>query len=327
MGSIIETVLLLALPASGKSELRRYLDLLPPKECESRYHLGPTAQLDDYPYVHLMRVIDDSLADAGEERRFFEAPDRGFADPVDWETLIALVNEDYSDMAAGRRRSPEAPASWMLQRIDRAREAVGANPALAGLTKDAVGAIERAITGEVEELVSEWNRLLPQSLDGKTVVIEFARGGPAGSGCPLPEHFGYLASLKRLSAEILERASILYVWVTPEQSRAKNLERARPDADGSILFHGVPEHVMRNDYGCDDIGWLLEHSDHPGTARIESRGRTFHVPAARFDNRTDLTTFLRGEKSAWESNLLHDLETGLGQAFGHLWKNYAANHR
>jgi len=327
MSDIIETVLLLALPASGKSELRRYLDLLPVDECASRYHLGPTAQLDDYPYVHLMRVIDDNLAEAGERRVFFEASDRGFADPADWETLIALVNEDFSDMAAGRSRSPAEPSEWLFERIERARETVGAGPALAGLPDPARQCVAQAIEGEVNEQIAEWNRLLPDTLDGKTVVIEFARGGPEGATYPLPDHFGYQASLGRLSAEILERASILYVWVTPEQSRAKNLERAKPDADGSILFHGVPEHVMRNDYGCDDIGWLLEHSDKPGTVRVETRGRTFHVPAARFDNRTDLTTFLRGEKSSWDSSLLRDLETGLGQTFGQLWQSYSAHHK
>jgi len=327
MSDIIETVLLLALPASGKSELRRYLDLLPADECARRYHLGPTAQLDDYPYVHLMRVIDDTLAASGQGRIYFAAPDRGFADPVEWETLIALINEDYEDMAAARRRAPSDPASWMMARLDRAREAVGAAPRLAGLGSETAGRVAEAISGEVEQLAAEWNRLLPDGLGGHTVVIEFARGGPVGSGYPLPEHHGYLPSLSRLSAEILERAVILYVWVMPEQSRAKNLERARPDADGSILFHGVPEHVMRHEYGCDDMEWLLQRSDRPGTVLVETRGRAFHVPAARFDNRTDLTTFLREEKSSWKSEALYDLEASLSQTFDRLWQTYSANHR
>jgi hypothetical protein len=327
MTEIIDTVLLLALPASGKSELRRYLDLLPPDQCEERYHLGPTSQLDDYPYVHLMRVIDDTLADAGAVRIFFEAPDRGFADPAEWETLIELVNKDFSDLAAGVGRNPDAPARWLLERIDAAQEAVGVKALTTRLERDAIDKVEQAIAGEANELLAEWNRSLPASLDGRTVVIEFARGGPAGSDYPLPDHHGYLPSLSRLSSDILERAAILYVWVTPEQSRAKNQERARPDADGSILFHGVPEHVMLNEYGCDDIEWLLQRSDRPGTVRVETRGRSFHVPAARFDNRTDLTTFLREDKSAWDSKKLRDLEAGLGQTFGRLWQIYSANHK
>lgn len=327
MTDIIETVLLLALPASGKSEVRRYLDLLPEDECRRRYHLGPTVQLDDYPYVHLMRVIDDALAADGAKRQFFAAPDQGYADPVDWETLIALVNEDFADLAAGKRREPEAPASWLIERIDRARELVGGAAPLAELDSERLRLVEDAIAGEAAELMAAWNRDLPPTLDGRTVVIEFARGGPDGSGFPLPAHFGYLASLARLSAEILDRTAILYIWVTPEQSRAKNRERAKPGANGSILFHGVPEHVMLNDYGCDDLGWLLERSDHPGTVRVESRGRTFYVPTARFDNRTDLTTFLREDRADWKSEDLEQLEDGLSQTFDRLWKLYAANHR
>jgi hypothetical protein len=327
MTDIIETVLLLALPASGKSEVRRYLDLLPEDTCRQRYHLGPTAQLDDYPYVHLMRVIDDALAADGAKRLFFAAPDRGYADPVDWETLIALVNEDYADLAAGRRREPESPARWLIERIDRAREQVGGAAALAGLGSRQQRAVEEAIAAVAAEAVAAWNRDLPETLAGRTVVIEFARGGPAGSGFPLPPHWGYLPSLARLSTEILERAAILYIWVTPEQSRAKNRERTKPDSDGSILFHGVPEHVMKNDYGCDDLEWLLERSDRPGTALVESRGRTFHVPAARFDNRTDLTTFLRQDRADWKAGDLEQLEQGLSQTFDRLWKLYAANHR
>jgi hypothetical protein len=274
-----------------------------------------------------MRVIDDALAADGAERLFFAAPDRGYADPVDWETLTALVDEDYADLAAGRRRAPGAPVSWLIERIDRARELVGGASALAGLGSRRLRAVEEAIADEAIELVSAWNRDLPQTIEGRTVVIEFARGGPADAGLPLPAHCGYLPSLARLSTEILERAAILYIWVTPEQSRAKNQERARPDADGSILFHGVPEHVMRNDYGCDDLEWLLERSDRPGTVRVESRGRTFHIPAVRFDNRTDLTTFLRQDRADWKADDLERLEQGLSQAFDRLWKIYSANHR
>ena len=52
---IIDILLLLALPASGKSEVRRYLANLTPAQCRDDFHLGPTVQLDDYPYVHMMR--------------------------------------------------------------------------------------------------------------------------------------------------------------------------------------------------------------------------------------------------------------------------------
>ena len=71
MARSIDTLLLLALPASGKSELRRYLAHLDPQVAEEDLHLGPTVQLDDYPYVHMMRRIAQELASMGEDPVFF----------------------------------------------------------------------------------------------------------------------------------------------------------------------------------------------------------------------------------------------------------------
>ena len=59
MSEFLETLLLFSLPASGKSELRRYLASLTPEQCRGDFRMGPTLQLDDYPYVHLMHRIDD----------------------------------------------------------------------------------------------------------------------------------------------------------------------------------------------------------------------------------------------------------------------------
>ena len=62
MTNKLDTVLLLALPASGKSETRTYLKSLSAEQCLRDFHLGSTVQLDDFPYVHLMRRIDEELA-------------------------------------------------------------------------------------------------------------------------------------------------------------------------------------------------------------------------------------------------------------------------
>lgn len=302
MDRVFEVVLLLALPASGKSEIRRYLDWLSPHVARTEFGLAPTIQIDDYPYVHLMRRISQEQRRLGWEPAFFADDTEPFLDDRDWGTLTLLIEEDFHGLSFVD--GPARPASWLLDRFDRARRTVGAVAAFSD--HPARPALEEAIAKDAAELVEQ----LPSgALDGSTVVMEFARGGPVGSAMPLPPPFGYRYSLSLLSPEILSRAVILYVWVTPEESRRKNRERARPGADGSILHHGVPEAVMAAEYGIDDMAWLLETSDVPGTVTIAAHDQVFHLPAARFDNRVDRTSFLRDDPSDWppeDVRLLHD---------------------
>ena len=322
MNDVFDTVLLLALPASGKSEIRRYLEHQTENTCRERFHMGQTVQLDDYPYVHIMRRVDDFLEGAGRSRVFFEAGDRGFADTADWGTLISLINEDYTDIRALRKRKPDEPVRWILDRFDRARKAVGARAPFSTMESSDRDLLLNGLVTEVDDLISDWNANVPTSLEGKTVVIEFARGGPKDSPMPLPKCYGYGYSLAALSPEILSRSAILYIWVTPEQSRAKNRERAAPDADGSILFHGVPEHVMRNDYGCDDIEYLLSRSGVANSVKVEAHGETFIIPTGRCDNRQDLTTFVRQDQDRWEPSDIKLLEDSISAALEPAWKAY-----
>jgi len=297
-----DIVLLLALPASGKSEIRRYLEWLSPEVARTQFNLGPTVQLDDYPYVHLMRRVSQEQVRLGWPPAFFRDDAQPFIDDRDWGTLTVLLDEDYRGITS--RGQVTNPARWLLDRLDRARSAVGA-PAVFG-SHPSRPALESAIAGDAEDLAAQ----LPSGLlAGRTVVMEFARGGPGGSAMPLPSPYGYGYSLSLLSAEVLSKSVILYVWVTSEESRRKNRERARPGADGSILHHGVPEVVMDAEYGIDDMAWLLETSDVPGTVTVSAHDQLFHLPAARFDNRVDRTSFLREDPSDWppeDVKLLHD---------------------
>jgi hypothetical protein len=316
--AILDTVLLLALPASGKSEVRKYLGTLSPEESARDFHLGPTVQLDDFPYVHLMRRIDDELAKRERARVYFEAPDRSFRDPRTWGALIELVNEDYEDLLARRVQRPGSAAMHLFERLDRAARSVGGAARLAALdvaARDEVAAaLEREAAGQLEEK----HAALPDSLAGKTLILEFARGGPQGATMPLRAPFGYAYSLGRLAPAILERAVILYVWVTPEESRRKNAERADPSDPGSILHHSVPLHVMLHDYGCDDMDWLEANARKKGTVAIEARGRVFDVPLARFDNRVDKTSFIRQDRSRWRAEDVRAVHQGLREALGRL---------
>jgi hypothetical protein len=324
MSRLIDVLLLFALPASGKSEVRRYLASLSPEQCRDQLHLGPTVQLDDYPYVHMMRRVSQELRKRGADGMFFDSDERPMKQPLDWGTLIELLNEDFDDVTHRRRPAPAAPAEWLFERFDRARAKVGAPPALGSLPAARQKELAAALEREAQELLRDKNAVVPDALEGRTVVIEAARGGPDGAAMPLPAPLGYRYSIAALSDAILSRASILYVWVTPEESRRKNRERADPNDPGSILHHGVPEAVMYGDYGCDDMDWLIQRSDRPDTVRIETRGKTFHIPVARFDNRVDKTTFVRADRAAWKPAEVAALHAGLQGAFEKLVRARAA---
>lgn len=317
-GVTIDLLLMLALPASGKSEIRRYLEHLGPDRCAELY-LGPTVQVDDYPYVHLMRRISEEQRRLGHEPAFFDDPDSSFRDRRDWLTLTRLIGEDIASLTddAPHRREPE----HLIRRLTAARQAVGIDdPELRGGPE-----LAEAIAPEAAVLTANLPRLGPDGSDGATTIVEFARGGPHGARPPLPAPLGYAHSLPILGPEALGRASILYVWVTPEESRRRNRERALPGAEGdaSILHHGVPEEVMLLDYGMDDMNWLQETSPVPGTIAIASGDDTFLIPIARFDNRVDRTSFLRDDPSSWDPDAVTMVHDGLADALGRLVEGVA----
>ena len=318
MSDLLDVVLLLALPASGKSEVRKYLASVSPERCRSDFHMGETVQLDDYPYVHMMRRIDDELARIGRKREYFQAGDRPFQDPTDWGTLIELLNEDFDDLVARRTVKPASAARWLFGRLDAAAQRAGARAKMTSVPEPDLATLADALEKEAAGVLAEKEAGYPDTLDGRTVVIEFARGGADGSTMPLKEPFGYQYSLAKLSPALLARSSILYIWVEPEESRRKNYERTDPNDPGSILNHGVPIAVMLGDYGCDDMAHLIATSDRPDTVRVEAHGQAWHLPVARFDNRVDRTTFVRGPKDAWKPANVAALHDGLRGAFERL---------
>lgn len=318
MKKILDTVLLLALPASGKSEVRRYLHHLSPKVCGDEFHMGPTVQLDDFPYVHLMRRIDDELERMGQRRLFFKSGERPFIDPRDWGTLIHLVNMDYDDLVARKDLKPAPVAPFLFDRLEAAAAKVGVPARLAKLSAGARRQVAKILEKESAEWLKEKLAAYPDTLKGKTLVIEFARGGPDGSKMPLKAPFGYEYSIGQLSPAILEKAAILYVWVTPGESRRKNQARTDPDDPGSILHHGVPLEVMMNDYGVCDMDWLESQSKTKGTIAVKAGGKSYVLPIGRFDNRQDKTSFLRAEPKDWAPADVKAVHEGLRGALDRL---------
>ena len=275
-------------------------------------------------------VIDEALKAMGEPRIYHHEDDAGgrngpFIDAYDWSALIELLNEDYHEILVGKAENPKFAAIRLFERLDAASVRVGGEAKIAALSPEVRSHLEEKLESEARELFDDKIKNVLKSREGKTIVIEFSRGGPVGVR-PLPEHYGYAGSLPCLSDELLKRAAILYIWVTPEESRRKNRDRARPGEDKSILFHGTPESVMLQDYGSDDMLELMEASDRENMLKIVKGDRVFYVPVSRFDNRRDLTTFARKDPKDWKPEEIQALDDGIRDAALKLWDVYKANH-
>lgn len=319
MKSFLDTVLLIALPASGKSEVRRYLMHEKRERRVEMFHLSDTVQLDDYPYVEFMRDTDTALAELGQPPRFFEGEHGRFIHGEDWGVLLRLVNDDWAIMVDPSKPTPAADAQRIFDRIDRHRVALGAPAVYSDLRGDLRARLADKMTAKAGWVVETLFEHRPDSIEDKTLVIEFARGGPQGADMPLVKPHGYRWNLANLRPEILEKASVLYIWVTPEESRRKNAARAPKPGQDTTIFHAAPETVMVNDYGCDDIDWLVDNAAHPDTIEIPAHGRTYVLPIGRFDNRVDKTTMLRGDPETWDPDLREELHSGLRDALVALW--------
>ncbi len=282
MSQLLDTILLFSLPASGKSEVRRYLASLTPDQCRNDFHMGPTLQLDDYPYVHLMHRIDDELKANGLDYAYYRGSNRPFIDDWTWAVLIELLNEDYADLMASRQIEVPSAAQHLFDRLDAAHARVGLSQPLGEVPHRIRVRMAEVLEAECRAELDVLNRQNAQDKTGRTLVIEAARGGAHGSAFPLTPPHGYDSAFQTLSPDILEKAVVLYVWVDPAESRRKNIERGRPDGQGSILNHSVPMEVMLGQYGCDDMAWLMDaerpprhhprRAHHPGRRPLRDEG-------------------------------------------------------
>ena len=303
---VFDVVLLIALPASGKSEVRNFMAHMEPSRLEREFHIGESLQLDDFPYVHMMRRIDEELQAMGQSRLFYPG-EEPFIDGRDWGTLCCLLNEDYHDLKNRNVIRTDSAARLLFDRFDRAAAQAGIAPRIGLLDEELRRKLAERLENEARKMLDAKHAGYPTSFEDKTIVIECARGGPDGAAMPLTGTFGYQYSLPKFCPEILQSAVALYVWVTPEESRRKNSDRADPNDPGSNLHHGVPMSVMLGDYGCDDLQYLLESSDRANALRIEAHGQTYYLPVGVFDNRVDKTSFLRDDPQSWDAAKLDEV--------------------
>ena len=318
---VFNVLLLQALPASGKSEVRNFMANMDPEILRREFHVGENLQLDDFPYVFFMRRIDEILEEMNQPRIYYPGEDP-FIDGRDWGTLSHLLNEDYHDLINRNVVTPASAAEYMFKRIDRASMMVGLAPRLAQLDEEVRSKLAEKLEPLALEMLNTKHAQYTDDLENKTIIIENARGGKDGSSMPLTSTQGYQYSLPNYCPEILENAAILYIWVTPEESRRKNVERCNPDDPGSNLNHMTPLSVMMYDYGCDDMIYLKDTSEKQDTITVVSHGKKYYVPIAVIDNRKDLTTMFRQTPDKWDDKAFKDFTEVTRKATDTMWKNY-----
>ena len=318
---VFNVVLLVALPASGKSEVRNLMANIDPEELKNVFHIGDNLQLDDFPYVFVMRRIDEELEKLGEPRIYYPGEDP-FYDGRDWGTLGNLLNEDYHDLINRNVVTTSSAAEYLFERIDRASQMAGLNPRLGLLNEDIRKKIAEILEPLCRKMLDEKHAQYTEDLTDKTIIIEMARGGQDGASMPLIGTAGYQYTFAQFSPEILENAAVMYIWVSPEESRRKNIEREDPNDPGSSIGHVTPMSVMLYDYGCDDMEYLLSVSDIKDTIVINAHDKQYHLPVGVFDNRIDMTTFLRQDPENWDPIMVEKVTQGIKAATETMWKNY-----
>jgi hypothetical protein len=127
----------------------------------------------------------------------------------------------------------------------------------------------------IQRLNLEYDKWARDAASGDTAIIEFSRGS---------EHGGYRSALPNLSDAILQRAAILYIDVSWEESLRKNRRRFNPARPDSILEHGLPDAKLERLY--KEVDWRELSSSDGECAAV--RGN--RIPYVVFDNEDDVTT-------------------------------------
>ena len=312
---VLPILMFCALPASGKSESRRFIKSLT-KEDMAKFHLGDgSTQVDDYPYVDALEKIDVFCYETLGKTIFKDRNTRLFLNGYEWGCLTYLINDDYLDI---KKLDKKIPKEYEEDPVKRRFEELEKNS-----DKEKFAEFKKKCFDVCNTLLHDKYDNIPESLEGKTIIFEFSRGGAKGSSFPLEPPKGYEYTLSLFDDEILNNANILYIWVTPEQSFNKNRQRALEGQQGKSqtvstqlsLNHGVPDSVMINEYGTDDFEYLINLSKNGKYIPIKKNGKEFKIKAGRLDNRNDLTSDFRKPQKDWSKEQIEKMTEAMIKAF------------
>jgi hypothetical protein len=95
--SNFDTLLIIARPAAGKSEIINYLKNTPEAERSTRFHIGNFTEIDDFPMLWTWFEEDDLLEKMGKPR--LHTDDAGyFKYPYLWDLLIERISLEHKKL-------------------------------------------------------------------------------------------------------------------------------------------------------------------------------------------------------------------------------------
>ncbi len=89
-----KTLLLIARPAAGKSEVINYLKNTPVEDRVKRFHIGPFSEIDDFPMLWAWFEEDALLERMGHPRLHTDA-EGFFSEPYLWDLLVERICLEY----------------------------------------------------------------------------------------------------------------------------------------------------------------------------------------------------------------------------------------
>jgi hypothetical protein len=189
------------------------------------------------------------------------------------------AGERATEFGIGRfEEVDDFPWLWNACVNDDAREARGEARLVSGRTPEGYNITKPGFRGSLVDhfnaAISERYLSRPAFYDDGTLLIEFARG----------RDDGFRESLERFLPQILERAVILYIKVSFEESYRRNSSRYKPGQEESTLFHKVPDRDMLGFFRTND--WDEITSGAPD-GRLEIAG--VRVPFVSMNNEPEST--------------------------------------
>jgi hypothetical protein len=131
--NIFRSIILIARPAAGKSEIIDYWKHSDSEERRQRFHIGDFVEIDDFPMLWTWFEEDDILTGMGKPRHHTD-PQGYFKEQYLWDVLIKRIDLEYTKKR--RDLSDRAGETTVLIEFSRGKEHGGFRGAFANLSPE-----------------------------------------------------------------------------------------------------------------------------------------------------------------------------------------------